>query len=82
MDIDKLRVVNNRFQDCPAMMSDGRLVTDYRANVKINNQLKNQNNIKMDNHEYRQFLIHNSKRIMDSNKEVLSRLNNCNCKYK
>jgi hypothetical protein len=80
MSFNNLRVPNNKFQDCPAQMEDGRYVTDYRPNVKVNNQLKKQNNIVMDNYKYRQFLMHNARRIIDTNLDVLKNINNCVCK--
>ena len=79
MDISKLRVPNNKFQNCPARMEDGRYGTDYRPNVAINEQLQAKNNIKYDDYKYRQFLIHNAKNIMNSNNILLSRINNCPC---
>ena len=77
MSLDNLRVPNNKFQDCPAIMNDGRFITDYRQNVMINKQLKKQNNIKLNNYEYRQFLIKNARRIMDMNTDVIKKINNC-----
>jgi len=79
MSLDNLRVPNNKFQDCPAIMNDGRFITDYRQNVMINKQLQKQNNIKLNNYEYRQFLIKNARRIMDSNTAVIKEINNCEC---
>ena len=79
MDIGKLRVPNNKFQNCPARMGDGRYGTDYRPNVKINEQLQAKNNIKYDNYKYRQFLIHNGNNIIQANNSLLSRINNCPC---
>tara|TARA_B110000037_G_scaffold194751_1_gene230667 strand:- start:1146 stop:1382 length:237 start_codon:yes stop_codon:yes gene_type:complete len=77
MNIDKLKIPNNKFKNCPAIMSDGRLVTDYRPNVKMNTFLNNKNNIGKDNYKYRQFLIHNAENIMNSQSIVLQRINNC-----
>ena len=79
MSINNLRIPNNKFQDCPAQMNDGRYITDYRPNVMINTQLKKQNGIKRNSYEYRQFLIHNGNRIMEANTEVLQKINNCPC---
>ena len=30
------RIPNNKYLNCPALMSDGRQFTDYRANSKVN----------------------------------------------
>ena len=73
------RVPNNKFQDCPAQMNDGRTFTDYRPNVMINNQLKKQNNIERNNYEYRQFLIHNANNIINANENIMKQINNCDC---
>ena len=80
MSLSNLRVPNNKFQDCPAQMEDGRYITDYRPNVMINTQLeKTEWNRTYDNYEYRQFLIHNGNKIMEANMDVLQKINNCPC---
>ena len=73
MSLSNLRVPNNKFQDCPAQMEDGRYITDYRPNVMINTQLEKQNGIERNNYEYRQFLIHNGNKIMEANMDVLQK---------
>ena len=56
--------MDNFFKQCPPMMSDGRLFTDYRTNIRANEFLKHQNSIVRDD-EYRVFLQQNAKKLMD-----------------
>lgn len=57
---------NNKYFDCPARMDDGRSFTDYRSSSYVDDMIRYSNNI-MSSNEYRQFLIHNAKNIMDVN---------------
>ena len=57
--------MNNYFKQCPPMMSDGRLFTDWRTAVRRNEYVKFINNIVRDD-EYRLFLEYNADRIMDN----------------
>lgn len=56
---------DNFFKGCPAMMSDGRLFTDYRTSVRANEYVKYINNIERDD-DYRFFLQSNAEQIMDN----------------
>ena len=55
---------NNKKFKCPPRMDDGRHFTDYRANCHVNNLVRANNKI-LNSHEYRMFLTHNAKKIMD-----------------
>ena len=57
---------NNKYFNCPALMSDGRAFTDYRPSSDVNNMIRYSNNV-MSNYEYRQFLINNASKIMEVN---------------
>jgi len=57
------KVSNNKYLDCPALMSDGRMFTDYRASCFRNDMLKIQNKI-TNSYDYRQFLINNGENII------------------
>jgi hypothetical protein len=57
---------NNIHKDYPALMSDGRLGTNYDPSCEYNERLGKQNNIKT-NYQYRQFLIHNADKLMKVN---------------
>ena len=55
---------NNRYQDCPARMSDGRQFTDYRPGCEQQGYLEGHNS----SYEYRQYLIHNAEKLMNQNR--------------
>tara|TARA_B110000238_G_C15906814_1_gene344404 strand:+ start:217 stop:705 length:489 start_codon:yes stop_codon:yes gene_type:complete len=74
---------NNKYSNLPPRMDDGRHFTDYRPNWIVNNQINNENNI-LNSHDYRKFLIENSKKIMEVNKKLSYMYNgsyNCNKDY-
>ena len=41
-------MTDNYFNNCPPIMSDGRLFTDYRTSVRANEYIKNINGIERD----------------------------------
>lgn len=57
---------NNIHFDYPALMSDGRIYTNWDPACEKNKSLIRENNIKT-NFQYRQFLINNSESIINSN---------------
>ncbi len=57
---------NNKYFQCPAMMNDGRIFTDYRGSTYVNDMIRFSNNIPS-SYDYRQFLIHNGNNIMKVN---------------
>lgn len=57
--------MDNFFKECPAKMSDGRLLTDYRTAVRREEYVKYINNIVRDD-EYRLFLQGNAESIADN----------------
>lgn len=67
---------NNKYFDCPAIMSDGRIFTDYRQAYVINDQLKLQNK-QFNNYSYRQFLINNGQNLIDSNNQYIQNKAGC-----
>jgi hypothetical protein len=70
------KVSNNKFFNCPALMSDGRAFTDYRQSCYINNSLLNSNDFNS-SYQYRQWLIHNASQLMANNNAYNNRLNAC-----
>jgi hypothetical protein len=62
---------NNKFPACPALMSDGKIFTDYRAHKLADLELSKLNNIK-DSQSYRLFLQENGETILKKNKEALA----------
>jgi hypothetical protein len=69
-------MADNFYKECPAMMSDGRLFTDYRSSVRTNEHLKRINGIKRDD-EYRLFLQNNAKKIMDNQWATMRKYKSC-----
>ena len=59
MSNNKFTNSNNKYKNCPALMSDGRNFTDYRPINHINNLLVMNNNLD-NNYSYREFLIQNA----------------------
>tara|TARA_A100001015_G_C15016562_1_gene725816 strand:- start:1627 stop:2100 length:474 start_codon:yes stop_codon:yes gene_type:complete len=70
------KVSNNKFFNCPALMSDGRAFTDYRSSCYINTNLLNKNDFNS-SYQYRQWLIHNAVKLMNNNNAYNNRLNGC-----
>jgi hypothetical protein len=68
---------NNKYFDCPALMSDGRAFTDYRQSSQVDNMIQYSNNI-MSSYQYRQFLINNADKIMDVNTMYATNKLSCN----
>ena len=64
--INYVKIPNNRFQNCPAIMADSRLFTDYRSSCYTNELLKRKNAIQ-ENERYRQFLVNNALNIINEN---------------
>lgn len=56
--------MDNFYKNCPAMMSDGRLFTDYRSSHRREQYTKTINGIVRDD-DYRAFLQSNAESIMD-----------------
>ena len=67
---------NNKYFDCPALMSDGRLMTDYRSSDTVNDMIRINNDVKSSNN-YRQFLTHNAENIMSINEDYIVEKNGC-----
>lgn len=57
---------NNIHFNYPALMSDGKLVTNWNSACENNNALIKQNNIQT-NYQYRQYLIKHGNQIMAAN---------------
>ncbi len=70
---------DNKFGECcncPAKMSDGRLVTNYLSTSKIVSYIKEVNNIS-DEHEFRHFLQTNGASILEKEREFLKQNKTC-----
>ncbi len=64
-----LKTSNNKYNDSPALMADGRSFTDYRQNCHVNTLLRNSSN-SFNSHEYRLFLTRNAKNLIDLNRNL------------
>ena len=58
-----LKIPNNRYKSCPALMSDSRTFTDWRSSCQVNAILQTKNNIRS-SEGYRRFLTANGNRIL------------------
>ena len=67
---------NNKYFDCPALMSDGRIMTDYRQSGTLNDMIRLNNNV-LSSNQYRQFLTNNAVEIMNINNQYISEKNSC-----
>lgn len=72
---------NNKYFDCPALMSDGRVFTDYRPTSYVDDLIRIQNKV-YDSYSYRQFLISNGLNIIETNDKYNTMKNGCaSCNY-
>lgn len=62
--------MDNRYTTCPAIMSDGRLGTNYYDNDVFNQTIRFLNKIE-DNHSYREFLQKNGNELMSRERKHL-----------
>ena len=67
---------NNKYFDCPALMSDGRIMTDYRSATTLNDMIR-LNNKTLSSYDYRNFLTHNAESIMKINNDFITEKNSC-----
>ena len=63
---------NNKYFDCPALMSDGRIMTDYRQSCTVNDMIRLNNNV-LSSNDYRQFLINNAEDIININQDYIAK---------
>jgi len=70
--------MNNSYvnRDCPPLMSDGRLVTDYRPSCELHSSIRYQNGL-CDSNQFRQFMINNAERMMEINRQHWIKLRGC-----
>lgn len=73
---------NNKYFNCPALMSDGRQFTDYRPSNYVNNLIRMTAGV-MGSYDYRQFLINNAELLMQANIQYAYEMNGCKpCNFK
>jgi hypothetical protein len=61
--------MNNKFPKCPALMSDGKIFTDYNTHKVIDLNFAAKNQVKGSQY-YRLFLQENGKKIIRKNAEA------------
>ena len=59
--------LNNYNKEYPEMMSDGRILSNWKFNTDINNEIIERENIQS-NHDYRTYLTNNAEEIIKMNK--------------
>lgn len=62
--------------DCPALMSDGRIVTDYEQSCSLNNRIQNQNGI-TNAYDYKLFLQQNGMQVQRQIRDFYNQKNSC-----
>lgn len=68
--------MDNFYKGCPAVMSDGRFLSDWRQSTVRNENIKNRNGIRRDD-QYRNFLQTNGLRIMNNDWDFNRKNNSC-----
>ena len=66
------RTVNNKYAGCPAIMMDGRILTDYRPSLYVDSMLMQANGIGSSN-DYRKFLMNNALSLIKTNDVYVER---------
>lgn len=74
---NSFKVSNNKYPECPALMNDGRMFTDYRSSCYINNVLRVNNGIR-NSYDYRQFLINNGSDLINTIRSYNIQKSSCN----
>lgn len=68
--------MDNVYDGCPAVMSDGRFLTDWNGATRRNEYVKHINSLVRDD-DYREFLQHNAEDIMNREWSYLKNENQC-----
>ena len=71
--------MDNYFQECPPMMDDGRLFTDYRSS-QVREELFRHKNCVISENEARTLRIENAEEIMDNEWDWLRQTKSCHPK--
>lgn len=68
---------NAHYKDgCPALMSDGRFITNYRSTNELTEEMRKVNGIRSPN-EFRTFMQKHGDKFMDAEREYIERENTC-----
>jgi len=74
---------NNSYKnfDCPPKSERGDFCTDFRPSCEVHSSIRYHNGL-YDSNQYRQFMIDNSEKMMQSNRQYWTSVNGCNsCKF-
>lgn len=69
------REKNTNLNACMLKMQDGRSFTDYRPRCTVMYQMKNGNT--QNSYDSRMFLIENAEKLMNTNRDIVEKTNNC-----
>jgi hypothetical protein len=71
--------MDNRYfiHGCPALMQDGRFITNYTRNRVFNQFIREVNNIES-SHEFRHFLQNNAETLINRERDYVNKMNTCN----
>lgn len=69
--------MNNVYSDCPALMSDGRLVTSYAPRCLGEYSLTDQHGRPLSSYAYRQYLISNGEALIAKQQEAIRKAGEC-----
>jgi hypothetical protein len=62
-------------------MNDGRFSTDFRPSCEVHSSIRFHNGL-YDSNQYRQFMIDNSEKMMNANRQYWTMVNGCNsCQF-
>ena len=74
--MNSTKIQNNKFKDCPALMSDGRQFTDYRSNTIANSTLMSDLDINT-SFDYRNRLTEDANAVILDNRDLAVDRNGC-----
>ena len=68
---------NNKYFDCPPMMSDGRNFTNYLSFRQYTKNLENQHSLQEGSYGMKEFLTHNAEQLMSMDRQFCVEKNGC-----
>jgi hypothetical protein len=63
-------------QGCPALMEDGRFITNYRPSNELTDEMQKANGFRSSN-QFRTFMQNNGNEFMDTEREYVVKHNSC-----
>ena|SRR3990172_11110100 len=68
--------MNNKYVNCPPLMADGRIFTDYRPNDYVNNLMRMASGT-TSCYSYRKYLTENAEYVMEANRQYIQDKTKC-----